>query len=173
MADTWSGNADNQAITFKALINYKNTAININYDTTPPDTRECVTVGDLNTYGVRIIQSPSDFGLLLYNSFYSAFSFIYSDGYVLTKSDFIYADWVQGTQGGVDSCGSKVGSTISGTRVFVNPSVGWVVGAQLYTTVNLSNAFSLTSANWLRRASVSGVGYYVNTSGVIEQINSC
>lgn len=173
MADTWEADADNQAISFKAVRDYKTTTSYINYTTTPPDTRKCMTVGNANTYDLQILQSDSRYGSTIYFSIYSTLSFQYSDQYVLTKRILVYMDWFKGSLGNVDSCGNPTAFPIQGNLWYVNPAVGWVVGAQLYTTIARTTAVSLSAARWLGRMKDPGAGYYVNTSGVIEQINRC
>ena len=74
MSDTWNGNASNQAVSFKALINANSIGVFI-YTTAPADTRECTTVGDLNTYNVEILQSDTRFGSSnIYFPVYSSFA---------------------------------------------------------------------------------------------------
>lgn len=54
LSDTWAGNAANQAVTYKALINSNNTGGWAIVNTSPPDTREIYTKNDLASYPLSV-----------------------------------------------------------------------------------------------------------------------
>jgi hypothetical protein len=174
MSDTWNGNASNQAVSFKALINANSIGVFI-YTTAPADTRECTTVGDLNTYNVEILQSDTRFGSSnIYFPIYSSFAGI-SNSKLIVKGDIEYTNWVIGITGNVDSCGNRinVGLGVSSQLVHVLPTVGFVIGAQLYTNRSKTTTLTLASAQWCALVTISGTGYHVSTAGIIDDINAC
>ena len=84
-------------------------------------------------------------------------------------------NWLIGTTGNVDSCGNRInaGLPFNSSLVFVSPSVGFAVGAQLYTNRSRANTLTLASAQWCALANISGTGYHVTTAGIIDDINAC
>ena len=53
-ADTWAGNAANQAVTYKALLNANTTGAWVYVQNSPPDTREVYTKNDLTSYPLYV-----------------------------------------------------------------------------------------------------------------------
>lgn len=174
MSDTWNGNTSNQTVSFKALINANAIGVII-YTTAPADTRECTTVGNLNTSNVQILQADTRFlASNLYFSIYSSFVGI-SDSKLIVKGDIEYMNFLIGTTGNVDSCGNMInaGLPVNSSLVYVSPSVGFAIGAQLYTTRSKTTTLTLASAQWCALATIGGTGYHVTTAGIIDDINAC
>jgi hypothetical protein len=161
MADTWAGNANNQLVTFKAFLDGISTGGFYGfYTTAPPNTREVMTVGDLNTYGIYFY---SYFGsALLYNTFTGV-----SNSKCLTKLDLIL-------QAGFDISSTNITSCTAGSiENQVLYSTSFAVGAQLYSNRALTTAKTFTTSRWLYNFSFGGGSYQVNTSGVILAIVYC
>jgi hypothetical protein len=162
MADTWAGNANNQLITFKAFLDGLATGgfYGFYYPSAPPDTREIMTVGDLNTYGIYFY---SYFGsAYLYDTFTGV-----SNSKCLTKLDLIL-------QAGFDISSTNITSCSAGSiENQVLYSTSFAVGAQLYSNRALTTAKTFATSRWLYNFSFGGASYQVNTSGVILSIVSC
>ena len=162
MADTWAGNANNQLVTFKAFLNGVSTGAYYGsyYPTSPPDTREVMTVGDLNTYGIYFY--VNDGTMNLYDTFTGV-----SNSKCLTKLDFIL-------QASFDTSSTNVSSCLAmGLEDQVLYSSTFAVGAQLYTNRALTTAKTFSTSRWIFNYSYGGGSYQVNTSGVILTINFC
>ena len=162
MADTWAGNANNQLVTFKAFLNGVSTGAYYGsyYPTSPPDTREVMTVGDLNTYGIYFY--VNDGTMNLYDTFTGV-----SNSKCLTKLDFIL-------QASFDTSSTNVSSCLAmGLEDQVLYSSTFAVGAQLYTNRALTTAKTFSTSRWIFNYSYGGGSYQVNTSGVILTINYC
>ena len=162
MADTWAGNANNQLVTFKAFLDGVTTGgfYGSYYPTAPPNTREVMTVGDLNTYGIYFY--VNDGTMNLYDTFTGV-----SNSKCLTKLDFIL-------QASFDTSSTNVSSCLAmGLEDQVLYSSTFAVGAQLYTNRALTTAKTFTTSRWIFNYSYGGGSYQVNTSGVILTINYC
>ena len=162
MADTWAGNTYNQLVTFKAFLNGVSTGAYYGsyYPTSPPDTREVMTVGDLNTYGIYFY--VNDGTMNLYDTFTGV-----SNSKCLTKLDFIL-------QASFDTSSTNVSSCLAmGLEDQVLYSSTFAVGAQLYTNRALTTAKTFSTSRWIFNYSYGGGSYQVNTSGVILTINFC
>ena len=162
MADTWAGNANNQLVTFKAFLNGVSTGAYYGsyYPTSPPDTREVMTVGDLNTYGIYFY--VNDGTMNLYDTFTGV-----SNSKCLTKLDFIL-------QASFDTSSTNVSSCLAmGLEDQVLYSSTFAVGAQLYTNRALTTNKTFSTSRWIFNYSYGGGSYQVNTSGVILTINYC
>ena len=162
MADTWAGNANNQLVTFKAFLNGVSTGAYYGsyYPTAPPDTREVMTVGDLNTYGIYFY--VNDGTMNLYDTFTGV-----SNSKCLTKLDFIL-------QASFDTSSTNVSSCLAmGLEDQVLYSSTFAVGAQLYTNRALTTAKTFSTSRWIFNYSYGGLSLQVNTSGVILSIVSC
>lgn len=162
MADTWAGNANNQLTTFKAFLDGVSTGAYYGsyYPTAPSNTREVMTVGDLNTYGVYFYIHNGTMNL------YDTFTGV-SSSKALTKLDFIkQADFDISTTN-LTSCSAN------GLEYQVLYSSTFAVGAQLYTNRALTTAKTFSSSRWIFNYSYGGGSYQVNTSGVILTINFC
>ena len=162
MADTWAGNANNQLVTFKAFLNGVSTGAYYGsyYPTSPPDTREVMTVGDLNTYGIYFY--VNDGTMNLYDTFTGV-----SNSKCLTKLDFILQASFDTSSTNTTSCSAM------GLEDQVLYSSTFAVGAQLYTNRALTTAKTFSSSRWIFNYSYGGGSYQVNTSGVILTINFC
>ena len=162
MADTWAGNTNNQLVTFKAFLNGVSTGAYYGsyYPTSPPDTREIMTVGDLNTYGIYFY--VNDGTMNLYDTFTGV-----SNSKCLTKLDFILQASFDTSSTNTTSCSAM------GLEDQVLYSSTFAVGAQLYTNRALTTAKTFSSSRWIFNYSYGGGSYQVNTSGVILTINYC
>jgi len=162
MADTWAGTANNQLITFKAFLDGIATGgfYGFYYPTAPPDTREVMTVNDLNTYQIYFYSYYGS--ALLYDTFTGV-----SNLKCLTKLDLIL-------QVGFDTSSTNVSSCIAGSiENQVLYSTSFAVGAQLYTNRALTTTKTFSTSRWLYNFSYGGGSYQVNTSGVILAIVYC
>jgi hypothetical protein len=162
MADTWAGNANNQLVTFKAFLNGVSTGAYYGsyYPTSPPDTREIMTVGDLNTYGIYFYIHNGTMNL------YDTFTGV-SNSKCLTKLDFILQADFDTSSTNTTSCSAN------GLEYQVLYSSTFAVGAQLYTIRALTTAKTFSTSRWIFNYSYGGGSYQVNTSGVILTINFC
>jgi len=162
MADTWAGNANNQLTTFKAFLDGVSTGAYYGsyYPTAPSNTREVMTVGDLNTYGVYFYIHNGTMNL------YDTFTGV-SNSKCLTKLDFIL-------QADFDTSSTNVSSCLAmGLEYQVLYSSTFAVGAQLYTNRALTTAKTFTTSRWIFNYSYGGLSLEVNTSGVILSIVTC
>jgi hypothetical protein len=161
MADTWAGNANNQLVTFKAFLDGVSTGgFYGGYITAPSNTREVMTVGDLNTYGVYYYGQDGWF--YLYDTFTGV-----SNSKCLTKLDFILEAYFDISATNLTSCSAN------GLDSQTLYSSTFAVGAQLYTNRALTTAKTFGTSRWLFNYSYGGGSYQVNTSGVILTINFC
>ena len=162
MADTWAGNANNQLTTFKAFLDGVSTGeyYGSYYPTAPSNTREVMTVGDLNTYGVYFYIHNGTMNL------YDTFTGV-SNSKCLTKLDFIL-------QADFDISSTNVSSCMAmGLEYQVLYSSTFAVGAQLYSNRALTTAKTFATSRWIYNYSYNGLSLQVNTSGVILSIGSC
>jgi len=165
MADTWAGNTFNQGITFKAFLDGVSTGgFQGGYTSTPPNTRELMTVGDLSTYGVWIYGSG-----MAQNSIYSTFSGI-SNGKVLTKYNLI-ATRLMDTIATVQ-CVSTSNQQFLYANYINTTSEPWTTGIQLYTNRACTTAKTFAATVWIYYYN-SGESWQVNSSGVVLQIVGC
>ena len=79
-ADTWDGNASNQAVTYKALRNANSVGAWVNVFPEPPDTREIYTKNDLASYPLSV--SWYDGGWDISDTFTS-----FGTGQAITRTD--------------------------------------------------------------------------------------
>jgi hypothetical protein len=162
MADTWAGNANNQLTTFKAFLDGVSTGdyYGSYYPTAPSNTREVMTVGDLNTYGVYFYIHNGTMNL------YDTFTGV-SNSKCLTKLDFIL-------QADFDISSTNVSSCMAtGLEYQVLYSSTFAVGAQLYSNRALTTAKTFATSRWIYNYSYGGLSLQVNTSGVILDTFSC
>jgi hypothetical protein len=162
MADTWAGNANNQLTTFMAFLNGVSTGAYYGsyYPTAPSSTREVMTVGDLNTYGIYFYIHNGTMNL------YDTFTGV-SNSKCLTKLDFILQADFDTSSTNTTSCSAN------GLEYQVLYSSTFAVGAQLYTNRALTTAKTFSSSRWIYNYSYSGLSLQVNTSGVILDTFSC
>ena len=162
MADTWAADSDNQLVTFKAFINgVTSYGLACGYDTTPPDTREIMTVGDLNTYGVFF------YDFYAHVSLYSTFTGI-SNSTCLTKIDFLSQAQFETSSTNVASCTT---GGLSSEILYSNAL--FAIGTQLYTSRLFTTAKTFSTSRWLFNYSGGAGSYQVSTAGVILDIVYC
>lgn len=165
MADTWGSNTFNQGVTFKAFLDGVSTGgFQGGYTSTPPNTRELMTVGDLSTYGVWIYGAN-----MAQNSIYSTFSGI-SNSKVLTKYNLIATrllDTVATTQ-----CSATSNQQFLYANYINTTSEPWDIGIQLYTNRACTTAKTFSGTVWIFYYN-NGESWQVNSSGVVLQIVGC
>ena len=165
MADTWAGNTYNQGVTFKAFLDGISTGyFPGGYTSTPPNTRELMTVADLNTYGVWIYGAGN-----VHTSIYSTFSGI-SNGKVLTIYD-LSATRLMDTIATLQ-CVSTNNQEFLYANYINTSSDPWTTGIQLYTNRACTTAKTFAATVWIYYYN-SGESWQVNSSGVVLQIAGC
>lgn len=160
MADTWAGNAANQAVSYKSLRNSNSTDGWAKFFTEPPDTREIYTKNDLSSYPISVqwYDGTSDI-----SDTFSSFS----TGQAITRTD------IERTLPSLHANSDFTPSDPFTTTVYYLPKGKLIstmaVNDQLYTNRQSTTAYSPGTTKYF----IIGLSYAyitVNSSGVITGI---
>lgn len=159
-ADTWEGNAANQAVTYKALRNSNATGGWANVNPEPPDTREVYTKNDLASYPLRVSWYDGTYDI---SSTFSSFA----SGQAITRTD------VERTLACLHATSGFIPSDPFTTTVFYLPK-GRLISTMAVNDQLYSNRQSTTTyAPGTTKYFIIGFSYAyltVNASGVITNI---